>query len=101
MKKRISLFKNDPYGIKYKIFSWRLDRYIKSEIKVYTKCLRGLLLISLKMGIPTTKEEADVLRKVINSYDDTIEKLERLLTYKRACLKGMEEEYGKDKNRLV
>lgn len=83
MKKRISLFKNDPYGIKYKLFSWRLDRHIKSEIKVYTRCLRGLLLISLKMGIPVTKEEADLLREVINSYDDIVKKLEGLLKYKR------------------
>lgn len=86
MKKVVSLFKNDPYGIKYKLFKWKLERHIKEGIKVHTKSLAALLNIANKIGIPRTDEDTELMRKVIKTYDDIVLQLEKNLKYARMCI---------------
>lgn len=83
MKKKVSIFKNDPYGIKSKMFNKKLDMHIREGIKVNTNILRRLLLLSHNIGHPETEKERDLLKKVIQTYDETILKLEENLTYAR------------------
>lgn len=92
MKRQKSLFKNDPYGIKYKLFKWKLERHIKKGIKVYTKNLAVLLDIANKIGIPRTDDDTGLIRKVIKTYDDIVIQLEENLKYARMCIDKNDEE---------
>ena len=82
-KTKLRLFKNDPFGIKEKIFRIRLEHHLKISVKVMTKALAGYLNIVNEIGIPRSDREKDLLRKVISGYDDTIQKLEDNLRYAR------------------
>ena len=93
MRKKVKLrmFKNDPFGIKWKIFGIRLKHWMKTGIKVRTKALAAYLNIVNDIGIPRDDEEKEFLKKVVGSYDETIQKLEENLRYSRMYIKDDEE----------
>lgn len=79
----IRLFKNDPFGIKYKMFDVMMHYYFKRVIKNRTKALALYLETANLIGFPTSDKEKEVLKDVINRYDETIQKLEEDLRYAR------------------
>lgn len=79
----IRLFKNDPFGIKYKIFNIEMDYYFKKLVKNRTKALALYLETVNLIGTPRDDTEKEMLRDVINRYDETIQELEKYLRYSR------------------
>lgn len=61
-------------------------RLKKKIIKVQTKRLKSLLLIIDEIGIPTTDEKIELMRKAVTMYDDTIQEMEKNLKYPRLYL---------------
>lgn len=85
--KNKSLFKNDPLGLKGMIFRIRTDKYIVDSIKLYSKCICKYQLILHEIGIPETREQEDIIRKILNSYDACVQELERKIKYTRLYVK--------------
>lgn len=85
--KNKSLFKNDPLGLKRMIFRIRTDKYIVDSIKIYSKCICKYQLILHEIGIPETKEQEDIIRKILNAYDACVQELERKIKYTRLYVK--------------
>lgn len=79
----IRLFKNDPFGIKYKIFNIKMDYYFKKIVKNRAKALVLYLETVNLIGIPRDDTEKEMLKDIINRYDETIQELEKYLRYSR------------------
>lgn len=82
-RRKLRLFKNDPFGIKEKYFFYKVKKHIKKGFKIYTKSLKVYLNIVNEIGIPREEKEKEMLRKTVKSYDETISKLEENLKYAR------------------
>lgn len=82
-RRKIRLFKNDPFGIKYKMFDVVMHYYFKKIVKNRTKALALYLDTVNIIGIPKDDKEKEVLKDVINRYDNTIQKLEEDMKYPR------------------
>mgnify|MGYP001027130314 FL=1 len=67
-RNRRSLFRNDYFGIKDKLFMWRITNSIKKRNHWMGKLLESLLNIAMSISIPITEEEAVKLEKVYESY---------------------------------
>lgn len=76
-KKKLHMFKNDPFDIKYKIFNIRMKLLIKKNIKLRTKQLAYLLELIDIIGYPNDNEEVELLRWVIEKYDKSIKDIEQ------------------------
>lgn len=63
-----SLFKNDPFGIKQKIFMWRTTNHIKKHNHLVASQLECFLNIVSLIGIPRTEEDAIKLEKIYETY---------------------------------
>lgn len=61
---------------KIKLSKFRLDRHMKRSIKTYTKALTTYLNIINKISVPKSDAEKELLKKVIESYYETIYTLE-------------------------
>lgn len=73
MKKRNrSLFKNDPFGIKYKMFMWRFIHNIKKRNHLSARKLECLLNLSMCIGIPESEEEITKLEWIYDKYKSLI-----------------------------
>lgn len=82
-RRKIRLFKNDPFGIKYKMFDVAMNYYFKRIVKNRTKALALYLETANMIGHPADDKEKEVLKDVINRYDNTIQKLEEDMKYPR------------------
>lgn len=69
--------------IKDKLFKMKIRCCIKASVKLHTKALARYLNIIIDFGIPRNDEEKEFLREVIESYDETVQKLEKYLKYAR------------------
>lgn len=89
MRKRVKMkmFKNDPFGIKYKIFRFKLKHALKASVKLRTKALAIYLNLVNDIGIPRDDEEGELLKKIVSRYDETIQELEQNLRYARSYIK--------------
>lgn len=75
-RKRRSLFRNDYFGIKDKLFMWRITNSIKKRNHSMGKLLESLLNITMCISIPMTEEEAVKLEKVYESYENLASEIE-------------------------
>ena len=76
-KKKLHMFKNDPFDIKYRIFNIRMKLLIKKSIKLRTKQLSHLLELIDIIGHPTDNEELELLKSVTKKYDQSIKDIEQ------------------------
>lgn len=89
-KKKLRFFKNDPLGIKYKLFCIRLEWLMKKGIRVRTKSIATYLYVINTICIPKDDEQTELLRKAINGYDKMIQEIEASLKYARMYVKDGE-----------
>lgn len=82
-RRKLRLFKNDPFGIKEKYFRWRLKVCIRKEIEIRTKGLKLFLTIATEIGIPRNEEEKEMLIKSVKRYDESIAEFEETMKYAR------------------
>lgn len=75
-KKKRSLFKNDPFGIKYKMFMWRFTNNIKKRNHLSARKLECLLNLSMCVGIPKSEEETAKLEWIYDKYKSLISEVE-------------------------
>lgn len=86
-KKKLRLFKNDPFGIKYKIFCMRLEWLMKKGIRVRTKSIATYLYVINTICIPEDDEQTELLKKAVNGYDKMVQEIESTLKYARMYIK--------------
>lgn len=95
-KAKMRLFKNDPFGIKFKIFDMRLRKCLKEEVVFRGKAIATYLNIVNIIGIPRDDEEKEVLRKAVEEYDKMIQEIDNTtLRYARLYL-AVEEDEGEE-----
>lgn len=70
-----SLFKNDCFGIKRKLFVWKSVRRLKRINHIQIKMLEKLLNMALDIGCPCNAEQAKTLQWVCGKYDALFEKI--------------------------
>ena len=75
-RKKRNLFRNDFFGIKDKLFMWRITNSIKKRNHWMGKLLESLLNITMSISIPITEDEAVKLEKVYESYQDLSREIE-------------------------
>ena len=90
-RRKLRLLKNDPFGLKELYFKWMIRRCLEKGIDVHTKALKSYLNIVNSIGTPRTKQETELLKKVIKIYDETIMYLEENLKYARLYIKDESE----------
>lgn len=93
-RRKLRLFKNDPFGIKEKYFGYRLNHCIRKGVGIRTRALRIYLNIVNNICIPRDEEEKEILKKVVKRFDETIAELEKNMGYARLYIQ--EESEGKD-----
>lgn len=86
-KKKLRLFKNDPFGIKYKLFCIRTDWLMKKGIRVRTKSIATYLYVIDAICIPKNEEQTELLKKAVNRYDKMVQEIENTLRYARMYIK--------------
>lgn len=75
-RKKRSIFRNDFFGIKYKLFMWRITNSIRKRNHSMGKLLESLLNITMSISIPITEEEAAKLEKVYGTYQSLASEIE-------------------------
>lgn len=71
-----SIFRNDFFGIKEKVFLCRIINRRKKLHHSMGKLLESLLNITMSISIPITEEEAAKLEKVYESYQTLVGEIE-------------------------
>lgn len=69
MIKKRSLFKNDFFGIKRKIFVWKNIRRLKQINHIQAKMLERLLNMTLDIAYPCNTEQEKTLQWICDKYD--------------------------------
>lgn len=82
-RRKLKMFKNDPFGIKYEIFCIRLNYCLKKEIGLRIQALALYLNAINTIGIPRDDEEKILLKEAVRKYDETVNELEEHLRYAR------------------
>lgn len=82
-RRKLRLFKNDPFGIKEKYFGFRIEHCLRKGVEIRTRALRVYLNIANDICHPRDEEEREILKKVIKRFDETIAELEENLKYAR------------------
>ena len=82
-KRKLRLFKNDPFGLKERYFKWRLKNCIRKGIEIRTNGLKLFLTVATEIGIPRSEEEKEMLRKSVKRYDESIAEFEKTMKYAR------------------
>lgn len=75
-RKKRSIFRNDFFGIKEKLFMWRITNKGKKLNHSRGKLLESLLNLSMYISIPITEEEAAKLEKVYDTYQNLVSEIE-------------------------
>lgn len=91
LKRKLRLFKNDPFGVKAWYFDWLLHRSLRRRNKLYTQCLRICLDVIHEIGIPRNDEEAACLKKAVERYEEINAELNDSLRYAKLYIKCKEE----------
>lgn len=71
-----SIFRNDFFGIKDKLFMWRITNKGKKLNHSMGKLLESLLNITMSISVPITEVEAAKLEKVYESYQNLANEIE-------------------------
>ena len=91
MKRKIRLFKNDPFGIKEIFFRLQLDKCMKERVKVRTNALKFYLNTINKIGVPRNDKEMLMLKTLLRNYDERISEFEEDLRYARMYIQEEKE----------
>lgn len=75
-RKKRSIFRNDFFGIKDKLFMWRITNKGKKLNHSRGKLLESLLNLTMDVGIPRTEEECVKLEKVYGTYQSLASEIE-------------------------
>lgn len=75
-RRKRSIFRNDFFGIKDKLFMWRITNSIRKRNHWMGKLLESMLNITMSISIPITGEEAVKLEKVYESYENLASEIE-------------------------
>lgn len=75
-RKNQSIFRNDFFGFKDKLFMWRITNSIRKRNHSMGKLLESLLNITMCISVPITEEEAVKLEKVYESYQNLVSGIE-------------------------
>ncbi len=75
-RKKHSMFRNDLFGIKEKVFMLRITNKRKRLNHSMGKLLENLLNLSMYISIPITEEETAKLEKVYESYQSLVSEIE-------------------------
>ena len=70
-----SLFKNDFFGIKRKLFVWKNIKRLKRINHLQAKQLECLLNMTLDIGYPCNEEQEKTLQWVCDKYDALFEEI--------------------------
>lgn len=73
--KKHSLFKNDFFGIKQKLFVWKNIKRLKQINHLEAKQLEYLLNMTLDIGYPRNEEQEKTLQWVCDKYDALFEEI--------------------------
>lgn len=73
--KKHSLFKNDFFGIKQKLFVWKNIKRLKQINHLQAKMLERLLNMALDIDCPCNAEQEKTLQWVCEKYDALFEKI--------------------------
>ncbi len=76
VQKNYSLFKNDLFGIKSKVFIWRIAYRIKKRNHFIVKGLECLLNLSMSIGIPDNEEDVAKLEWICDKYKSLMSEIE-------------------------
>ncbi len=76
IQKKRNLFKNDLFGIKSKMFIWRIAYGIRQRNQFIAKDLECLLNMSMCITIPDNEEEAVKLEWIYDKYKSLITEIE-------------------------
>lgn len=90
-KKKLRMFKNDPFGLKWKLFCIRLKWLMKKRIKVRSKSIATYLYVINAIGTPRDESQTDILKRAVDGYDKTIQEIEHSLRYARMYVKDGEQ----------
>lgn len=74
-----SLFRNDFFGVKEKLFMWRVSKNIKKRNYLLACQLKCLLDIAMLISIPRTEEEVVELEKVYDKYQSVANEIENIM----------------------
>lgn len=80
-KVKISIFKNDPLGIKHEVFMFRLKRLIRKKTKLKIKRIAICLKAVNDINVPKNESEQSLLKKVLDDYDETLMEIENETLY--------------------
>lgn len=75
-QKKRSIFRNDFFGIKEKVFMWKITNSRKKRNHSMGKLLESLLNLTMDVGIPRTEEECVKLEKVYGTYQSLASEIE-------------------------
>lgn len=75
-QRKRSIFRNDYFGIKEKVFMWQLTNKRKKMNHSRGKLLESLLNLTMAVGIPRTEEECVKLEKVYGTYQNLVSEIE-------------------------
>lgn len=75
-RKKRSLFRNDFFGIKDKLFMRGMTNSIKKRNHSMGKLLESLMNITMCINVPITEEDAAKLEKVYESYQNLASEIE-------------------------
>lgn len=73
------LFKNDFFGVKKKLFMWRVSKNIKQRNHLLVCQLECLLDIAMMISFPRTEEEVVELEKVYDKYQFVSSEIENIM----------------------
>lgn len=75
-RRKRSVFRNDYFGIKEKVFMWKITNKGKKLNHSRGKLLENLLNLTMDVGIPRTEEECIKLEKVYGTYQSLASEIE-------------------------
>ena len=92
LQRKPTLFKNDFFGFKRRRFKRRVNAHLKKDIKLKTELIVLCLNGANKVGMPKNKQEAEVLEKLIKTFDNTMKELDEKMKYPRIYIETSNEE---------
>lgn len=86
-----SLFKNDFFGIKRKLFVWKNIRRLKRINHLQAKMLERLLNMMLDIGCPCNEEQEKTLQWVCEKYDALFEEINNGVIRAKGMIRELED----------
>ena len=82
-----SLFKNDFFGIKRKLFVWKNIKRLKQINHLQAKILERLLNMMLDIGYPCNAEQEKTLQWICDKYDALFEEINNRMSRAKGMIR--------------